>query len=153
MKSLPRSIHKVSNLNSEQTQYWAKKASNKCWFSTIILSSWADEISQRSECSCNILTKTSDSVTSSSLLFVCLFCDISNGAFDRVFKLQVIFMKSAWINKREIMEPKMSWFWGINFYCILQSSIIGCTHALNYLLPLFFTFYSVLNVENMQSGM
>jgi len=44
------------------------------------------------------------------LNFVCLFFDISNGAFDRVFKLQVIFMKSAWFDKREIMEPKMGWF-------------------------------------------
>lgn len=69
----------------------------------------------------------------SSLLFVCLFCDISNGAFDKVFKLQVIFMKSAcWavLNKRERCEAKLGWFFriGINSKSILPlllSSIFG----------------------------
>jgi len=96
-------------------------------------------------------------VTSSSLLFVCLFCDISNGAFDKVFKLQVIFMKSAcWavFNKRERYEAKLGWFpdESIQKYSAIKYYWV---YALNYLLPLFFTFYSVLNVaiENMQSGM
>jgi len=86
----------------------------------------------------------------SSLLFVCLFCDISNGAFDKVFKLQVIFMKSACLavfKKRE--QP--NWM-GTNPEVFCHQVLLGGTCLELFFASIFYILLSVLNVaiEHMQ---